>query len=904
MINTIFKDRWKQGYELEANIINDVNIITFNNTMSYMLYLNNNNLIHHDEVLDINLDSGLRLSIEGLENISTYCKSTYIDSVPYKCIQKKKIFVQDLVDLNTRVRLSSENQVELNETISNKEKHFRLKKRVSITTADNQYRYDFTIIKQYNGINLRDARRYIERREIEMEYIGHDKPNLDNFTDKMNILLKAYYDDPLLTPLSKKKEVIHDYITICKTILPSNTDVNNALSYIQKNFTNQKQQSHFPLKSFLIGPKPITLERNQISNILSNYNKYNVTIKADGDRVLVFVNKNREAYMINFNLDVKYLGRTKKELVPNTVYDGELVKTHDQEYQIMLFDCYIYDSIDITKEDLENRLKNCIAFSTSKYNVFVKKFYNVEEAKNILYSKYSYDTDGLIFTPTTEVQAIGTWESCYKWKPPELNTIDFLVSFVKDEKGNIIEFVSKEEDRYYVLNAFVGSVPITPSSYFKASGKRYVALSFVTDGHKVHTVHVNCNKTCDNGDIIEDNYVVECYYDLKKGFWRPHRVRFDKTWDAILNKTITGNNIKSAFNIWNTIIDPIEVDDLLNGSGDKKKPQMTLTDKYYDRKSKNTMLQTMNRIHNKTIKNDFTFKKLAEAGNMTIFDVACGKCGDLHKWIDNKFHTVIGVDIFEDNIINPFDGAYKRLSESKIPSNYKYIFLPMDSSISYHSSTQLKNIRDKYTQELAQCALGKKGVYQMELQKFNGIIKKKVDVVSCQFALHYFFESEKKVEGLMQNVSEVLKNGGFFVGTCFDGDSIYNLLHKNDDDKIEVTINHKKVWSIQNMSKTKKTFGHKISVFIDSINKEHEEYLVFFDKFVKHIEKFGLRQLNATELKKLNLEKSSYMFEEIIKENTMKQYEAQLSFLNRWFIFVKDDQLLKKTSGLSRKDSS
>jgi SAM-dependent methyltransferase len=462
-----------------------------------------------------------------------------------------------------------------------------------------------------------------------------------------------------------------------------------------------------------------------------------------------------------------------------------------------------------------------------------------------------------------------------------------MVSFVKDEKGNILEFQSKG-DTYHILNAFVGSVPISPQSYFTATNKRYVATQFMTDGNKLHTIRVDDKKMCKNGDIIEDNYVVECFYDIENGYWIPHRVRFDKTWESMLNKTVTANNIKSAFNIWNTIIDPINIDELLTSKANDVKTQNTLTEKYYDRKSKNTLLFTMNKLHNTIVKNDFTFKRLSKCGCNTILDVACGKGGDLYKWIKNGFVTVIGFDIFEDNIINPFDGIYKRLAESRIPYKHKYVFLPMDSSLPYQS--QHNNIKDKYTQNLEKCLVGKPGTYGSEINQFKGLLKKKVDVVSCQFALHYFFESEKKLDGLLQNVSNSLRNGGFFVGTCFDGDSIFNLLNQNENGYIDVVINNHKVWSIKNLEKDKKTFGHKISVYVDSINKEHEEYLVFYDKLVKHVAKFGLRLLKPKELESLSIDKSSYMFEEILEKEKeqMKQYEYQFSFLNRWFIFVKD----------------
>jgi len=39
------------------------------------------------------------------------------------------------------------------------------------------------------------------------------------------------------------------------------------------------------------------------------------------------------------------------------------------------------------------------------------------------------------------------------------------------------------------------------------------------------------------------------------------------------------------------------------------------------------------------------------------------------------------------------------------------------------------------------------------------------DIVSCQFAFHYSFESLEQAECTLKNVSDHLKPGGFFIGT-------------------------------------------------------------------------------------------------------------------------------------------
>ena len=65
---------------------------------------------------------------------------------------------------------------------------------------------------------------------------------------------------------------------------------------------------------------------------------------------------------------------------------------------------------------------------------------------NIEEGQYSYETDGLIFTPTNKgvgSDTLGkiapmrkiTWKYSLKWKPPEYNTVDFLITTIKNAQG-------------------------------------------------------------------------------------------------------------------------------------------------------------------------------------------------------------------------------------------------------------------------------------------------------------------------------------------------------------------------------------------------------------------------------------------------------------------------------------
>jgi hypothetical protein len=46
------------------------------------------------------------------------------------------------------------------------------------------------------------------------------------------------------------------------------------------------------------------------------------------------------------------------------------------------------------------------------------------------------------------------------------------------------------------------------------------------------------------------------------------------------------------------------------------------------------------------------------------------------------------------------------------------------------------------------------------------------DTVSCMFSAHYFFKDRVTLDGWLQNISDTLKLGGYFVGCCFDGDAV------------------------------------------------------------------------------------------------------------------------------------
>ena len=78
-----------------------------------------------------------------------------------------------------------------------------------------------------------------------------------------------------------------------------------------------------------------------------------------------------------------------------------------------------------------------------------------------------------------------------------------------------------------------------------------------------------------------------------------------------------------------------------------------------------------------------------------------------------------------------------------------------------------------------------------ELKKWFGTVGKGFDVVSTQFAIHFFYENEQTLDNFCANVNDALKTGGYFIATTLDGDKVHDKL-KNVE-KGESILEEKKV---------------------------------------------------------------------------------------------------------------
>jgi hypothetical protein len=764
------------------------------------------------------------------------------------------------------------------------------------------------------------------------------------------------------------------------------------------------------------------------SSIPNIRNNYTVTDKADGTRKLLYISPDGRLYFIPNTVNLQFTGCyiEKKELF-NTIIDGEHV-LHNKKGEFInmyaCFDIYFLGGKNITglpfiklhseaiiadanKEDKsikENpvsyrlnilssvirtmELKSITNNPNIHMKINVKKFYGTHIfdgcaaiLNNIKEGLYEYNTDGLIFTPAnTGVSSTqtgmnapnykNTWIQSFKWKPPEYNTIDFLVRFKKNDLGeNFIGTLNSEGQdltsysqikSYYTLilnvgfdekkHGYINPYSDVINNNFKRNNKDNYANNYKparfypTNPNDVNAGLCNIMGKLDEssnlkiytveGDEIEDNIIVEfAYISTKPEFWKwePLRIRYDKTSELRSGGKNYGNAYHVANANWQSIHNPVSEAILTSGNG------VTINnddDVYYNKISKTSETRALRDFHNLYVKN-MLINKVSKSGNILI-DYAVGRGGDLPKWISANLNFVLGIDVSKDNIENRLDGVCARYLNyvEKLNVIPKALFLHGNSANNIKDGTAFY---DDKTRQIIKALFGEGTKNEVLLGRgvYNnyGISKNGFNISSIQFAIHYMFENEAKLNGFIKNITECTCLEGYFIGTCYDGQKIFNMLNSLKlNESISIFKNSKKIWELSKQydmtefSDDETSLGYAIDIYQETINKTFREYLVNYKYLLRVMENNGFVLLSEIEYKQLNLPNSMGNFEQLYnfmtieaKSNNLSKRigsalllsdeEKQISFLNNYFIFKKirnvelnNDELVSKKQNLIEKE--
>ena len=917
------------------------------------------------------------------------------------------------VALNREYLLRSES-VQVNEIMkswTDTKKIYRLINRVSFIHRDmsvNPFKIDLSVVREshkrpgrYNMIpeyNIKDAEVFEAnpKYEIEIEMINN-----------------AVYDMTAEKVESELKKTIKYVLCgLQQTNYPvSYIEQNSIMKHYLKlvrgdDYDEQRMQNYRVKTRDFIGPSSYTLQLKNVapinpdSNIPNIRNNYTVTDKADGERKLLYINDKGKIYLIDINMNVQFTGSVTEPFLGNTILDGEHILHDKNKLFINLyaaFDIYFLNNSDkralgfvpMTDEERQNPDKYRLTIlngviqnlnpqsivpteKISPLRIQIKRFGIANEEKSIFQETgiilqqqknglFEYNTDGVIFTPMDKgvgLDKIGgiplnykvTWDYSFKWKPPHLNTIDFLVNTKKTTSGqdsisNVFNSginvnSSKQIDQYKTLILCVG-YDITKHGYDNPCNNvyednvpnpedpdnedRYVPRQFIPrDPYDMEAGICNVmlqedrrgilSLMTEEGEVFSDETIVEFAYDKSKDQkwrWRPLRVRYDKTARFKTGEKEYGNAFHVANNNWSTIHN--EVTETMISTGENI-PDMEVDDEvYYNRATGRTKTRALRDFHNLYVKS-LLIKNVSRRGD-TLIDLAVGKGGDLPKWIASKLSFVFGVDVARDNIENKLDGVCARYL------NYRREFKVMPSGLFVYgdSTVNIRNTDAMYTakgKEITRAVFGMgpkdevllgKGVFKQYGRGSEGF-----DVSSIQFSIHYMFENNEKVQNLFRNLSECTKINGYFINTTFDGETVFRMLEdKKQGEKIAIYEDETKIWEISKLydystfPNDVNSLGYGINVYQESINKVFKEYLVNFTYFTRLMENYGFVLITRNEARRLGFPDATGMFNELytMMEKEIERYpakreeygtamkmtagERRISFLNRYMIFKK-----------------
>ena len=687
------------------------------------------------------------------------------------------------------------------------------------------------------------------------------------------------------------------------------------------------------------------IDPKSMPNVKYNTNvqiNYVVTDKTDGDRNLMFIDKDGHAFGIDRSNNIKKLGIKLPQLA-NSIFDGEFVNRNESGKLInhyYIFDCYVYRGDNVMNKPFNcNRQTGRHSHITSSAKYFstgtdiiqdndkmplliFKKEYllgntattfsqldpdetpliyeqcgKLLNKMNKLYGGFlevghlfTYKTDGLVFLPdnlsifqTYEGESVENtfkqegWGLNYKWKPADHLTVDFRVQFQKDLDTKGIKYAYFNEQKYVQVNLISKVFPNSrfknqlnfwllncglelkniPEDFIFFAQNPCIAI-FDNDGNIDNQMGVaylpidtNDNVLCNNDDIIVDGIIAEFSYNIStpgpQFRWTAERIRADKTAPNAYFGTAVG--------AWQLINNPITKEYLSgissssssSGSGssnvhsdDAKAPSIGLSSTvYYTEEPRGVKKQkyateSLNKFNN-FVKAYVIERALSGYIKPKVLDLACGRFGEMFKWVENGVDFCLGIDINADNIYNQYDGGATRIMEKRaiMPEIRKLaertILLVGNATKNIESGDTVGG--DNLNRYFLDVLYGRAKGRTPKLKRLEGIALDGFDMVCCMYAIHYMLDNEDMLDGFLRNVSENLLDQGYFIGTCLDGPTVLKTIGSQDEliGSIDEKTGEKIVYSIRkhdDQDYKNLTVGNKVTTFYETFAGHFDENLV------------------------------------------------------------------------------
>ena len=265
---------------------------------------------------------------------------------------------------------------------------------------------------------------------------------------------------------------------------------------------------------------------------------------------------------------------------------------------------------------------------------------------------------------------------------------------------------------------------------------------------------------------------------------------------------------------------------------------------------------------------------------VAVLELCCGKGGDLDKYFMNNIKLFVGADISKESLKNAMD-RLEKIKNEKYKDNFRIKCIFIKDDLSSPDNRFLEKIDKNYY----------------------------FDLVSCQFALHYHFQNEKRLNAFLTNVSSRLCEGGYFIGTIIEDNVIVKRLRNRE--KIAENKYLKEKFTFGNEYYSVKfsqkhfdvkngPFGIKYGFYLeDSIDnrdeegkiKYVEEYLIVFNEFVELCKKYDLYLVEKENFTKfysdyVKIEQFKRLSERMLKDLNNVNIQQQWEIIQLYMVFA------------------
>ena len=733
-------------------------------------------------------------------------------------VSKNTLKKYNIFDYDFRLSLAKEIETR-NAPSSNLGQPTLLRKKERTTFALPVGKLDLTVVEESNQ-SPHDASHCFTKYEVELEV---DTSNYELVLQFLTVILQIRQNNYYVISNPEKRQIAFEYKDLVK--------------------------SHF-----FIGAQPETLQKNDLSSLYKK--RYSVTDKADGERMFMFVSKDKLVYFIDSNINKIHKTNLASSSLSNTILDGELV-TDSTSIIFLAFDILFHNNVDLrgntdyllqARIELMNSVKEKFASKTHQlYKIQTKKyiFKNVFlGSEQILSSKSNlYKNDGLIFTPMDEpYPSMRKWSSLLKWKPAEQNTIDFYS--VQQEDGVTWLLYVQHHDKTQPKNSSNSGNSGNSGNGNSSKGTCKVPfdVSMLCDMPSVVdkiTTQTTFDETLvdpTTNEPFKSNTVIEYKWDATLDKFVPLRTRWDKT----ANPKKHGNFSAVACDIWNNIHNPVDKELLIKFTTFSSCKE----DLYFER---------MRRFHNKV--KETLYNKYTKDCNF-LLELCSGKGGDMHKWVFNSVQNVVGYDISDKNISE----CQRRIQSIRTPINSTFHKLDL-------------------------CSEGADQVIMANTP--SGF-----DVVCCHFGVHFFFKSEDSFGNLMKILKSSLHDGGYFIVTCMDDIQINTLFNEQSQCVVSKEINNELIYYLKrdfDSTNQNKPFGNKIRIVLNGNNilgEGSDEYTVNYEDFTRRMKEHSFEVVETSLFSDTGIPQLKSYMQDLSPE------EKDISYLNRYIVFKKQKTLM------------